>query len=91
MQQSGVLDQLTAAEMSVAERTAGLSIASLEDANFPKVDLLGALAWVYQKRSNPTLSFKDFMANITLDQITSILGMSGDDDEEQQDEGEGKG
>lgn len=84
MQDSPVIEQLTAFEMSMAEKTAGLSIATLEDANFPKVDLLGALAWVWRKREHPTLTFKDFMQNTSLEAITSILGLSGGDDDEEE-------
>lgn len=78
---SDVISQLTAFEMSQAERTAGLSIASLEDPTFPKVDLLGALAWVYAKRDEPTLTFKSFMQDHTLEQITDVLGMSEETEE----------
>ena len=81
MQESTIISSLTAAEMSIAERTAGLSVATLEDPNYPKVDILGALGWVYAKRANPTLSFKDYMESHTLDQITEELGISGEDEE----------
>lgn len=80
---SSVINRLTAAEMSIAERTAGLSLATLEDPNFPKVDLLGALGWVYAKRSEPTLTFKDYMAARTLEQITNELGIEDDGEDEQ--------
>jgi len=80
-QSSHIIDQLTAAEMSIAERTAGLSVATLEDPNFPKVDLLGALGWVYAKRSDLTLSFKAYMETHTLTQITEELGLADVDDD----------
>lgn len=81
IQTSNVIESLTAAEMSIAERTAGLSIATLEDPNFPKIDILGALAWVHAKRSEPTLTFKAFMESHTLDQITEVLGLEDDEDD----------
>lgn len=80
-QSSHIIDQLTAAEMSIAERTAGLSVATLEDPNFPKIDLLGALGWVYAKRSDLTLSFKAYMESRTLAQITDELGLADVEDE----------
>jgi hypothetical protein len=64
-----VLSTLTAGEMAMAEKTAGLSIATLEDPNFPKVDLLAALAWVYDRRENPKTTFNDFKDSKTLEQI----------------------
>lgn len=76
-----VIQSLTAGEMATAERVAGLSIATLEDPNFPKVDLLAALAWVYSKREEPKVSFDDFKDAKTLEQITEILGLSDDEDE----------
>ena len=78
---SDVISQLKAAEMSLAERKAGLSIATLEDPNFPKVDLLGALAWVYTKREDQNLKFEDFMADKTLEDLTEILGLVDADEE----------
>lgn len=87
VQSSNIIESLTAAEMSIAERTAGLSVATLEDPNFPKIDILGALAWVHEKRSQPTLTFKAFMESHTLGQISDLLGLEDDDDSES----EGKG
>ena len=80
VQSSHVIDSLTAAEMSIAERAAGLAVTTLEDPNFPKVDLLGALAWVHAKRSEPTLTFKAYMESHTLDQISDALGLAEDDE-----------
>jgi hypothetical protein len=78
---SSVISSLTAAEMSIAERAAGLSITTLEDPDYPKVDLLAALGWVHAKRSDTALSFKAYKESRTLTEITEQLGMGGDDDE----------
>ncbi len=78
---SHVIESLSAFEMSMAEQTAGLSVATLEDPNFPKVDLLGALGWVNAKRAEPTLTFRAYMESRTLTQITDELGLNEDGDE----------
>lgn len=77
-----VIQQLTAGEMALAEKTAGLSIATLEDPNFPKVDILAALAWVYARREEPKVTFNEFKDSKTLEQITDILGLGDDEDDE---------
>lgn len=82
MQTSHVIQSMTAMELSIAERTSKLSIATLEDPNFPKVDLLGALAWVVAKRAEPTLTFKAFMEGNTLEGITEALGITDDEDDD---------
>lgn len=87
-QTSSVIENLTAAEMSIAERASGLSVATLEDANYPKVDLLAALGWVYAKRQDPTLTFAAYKDSRTLMQITEELGIDVEDDDE--DEGKEK-
>lgn len=77
---SSVIESLTAAEMSIAERAAGLSITTLEDPDYPKVDLLAALGWVHAKRSDSALSFRDYKESRTLTQITEELGLGGGDE-----------
>lgn len=67
------LDELTAFEESMAERTAGMSLASLEDKDAPKVGLLGALAWVHHKRTEPTLAFETFMKRTSSEEIATYL------------------
>jgi len=74
------LNDLTAGEMAMAERTAGMSIATLEDPNYPKVGLLGAMAWVLAKRDDVKLKYDDFMNSNTLEQITESLGLNDDEE-----------
>lgn len=78
-QQSSVIEGLTAAEMAVAERVSNTSITSLEDPHLPKVELLAALGWVHAKRSDTSLTFKEYKESRTLTQITSELGLGGGD------------
>jgi len=88
MQNSDVIQSLTGAELSMAERKAGLSIATLEDPNFPKIDLLGALAWVHAKREDANLKFEFFMSTHTLEQITGLLGLNEEDEDAEEGEGQ---
>lgn len=67
------MDQLTAFEVSMAEKTAGMSITSLADEAAPKVGLIGALAWVHMKRDDPTLTYKAVMEGHTFDQLSEYL------------------
>lgn len=71
------VDDLTGAEIAIAERTAGVSVDSLEDHDYPSAPIMGALAWVAKKRHEPTLAYDDFMQRYTLTEIAEILG--GDD------------
>lgn len=75
-----VIQSLTAGEMALAEKTAGLSVATLEDPNFPKVDLLAAMAWVYTRREDNKVTFSDFKDSKTLNEITEILGLADEED-----------
>lgn len=70
---SNRLNDLTAFEESIAERTAGLSLGSLEDKDAPKVGLLGALAWVHVKRDEPTLTYDAYMKRVSTSDITAYL------------------
>lgn len=79
-QQSSVIEGLTAAEMAIAERVSNTSITSLEDPHLPKVELLAALGWVYAKRSDSSMTFKEYKESRTLTQITGELGLGGDDE-----------
>lgn len=76
MSKTNAIQTMKAAELSMAERTAGLSLATLEDPNFPKADLLIALGWVIAKRDNPKLTFKDYGETYTLEEITEQLGIN---------------
>lgn len=69
------IQTMKAAELSMAERKAGLSLATLEDPNYPKADLLIALGWVIAKRENPALTFEDYGNSRTLEEITEELGL----------------
>lgn len=73
------IKDLTAREMSIAERKAGLSLATLEDPSFPKADLLIALGWVLAKRDNPTLTFEEYGDTHTLEEVVESLGIEDED------------
>lgn len=73
---SNKIETMKAAELSIAERTAGLSLATLEDPNYPKADLLIALGWVIAKRENQNLTFKEYGESYTMEEITEQLGLN---------------
>ena len=75
------IDELTAKEMSIAERTAGQSITSLDNPDAPKVGLLTALAWVVLKRETPTLTYAE-VEELSFSKITEALGLDDEDDED---------
>ncbi len=74
------IDELTAKEMSIAERTAGQSITSLDNPDAPKVGLLTALAWVVLKRDNANLSYSE-VEDMSFNKITEALGLGDEDDD----------
>lgn len=82
------LDDLTAAETALAERTVGQSIATLGNPKYPTAGLLGALGWVLHRRTDSKLGYDKYMASRTLAEITKELRLSGDDEDA---EGEGDG
>lgn len=75
---SNKIETMKAAELSIAERKAGLSLATLEDPNYPKADLLIALGWVIAKREDPSLTFEKYGEQYTMDDITKQLGIDKD-------------
>jgi hypothetical protein len=81
------IDNLTAAEVAMAERKAGQSITSLANDALPKVSLMGALGWVQARRSDVKLTYDAYMNGHTLTEILTELGMSADEDEQEDDEG----
>lgn len=75
------LDDLTAIEEATAEEAAGMPITALED-DGPKIRILGALAWVHKRRSEPELTFETFMkTHKTGDIIRYLFGDDEDADE----------
>lgn len=74
------LDSLTAGETAMAERKAAQSITTLGSENFPQAGLLGALGWVLARRSEPSLTYDQYMASRTLVQITEELALTDDDE-----------
>lgn len=81
MQNTDAISNMTAAELAIAERAAGMSIATFDDPNMPIVPLMGALAWVVKKRETPTLSYQAFMEASTIDEIQNVLGFDEDDED----------
>lgn len=75
------IEDLTLAEIEIAERRAGLGLDALDDPERPTAGLLGALAWVAKKRGDPTLTYDDFMQATTMEQIDQIIDTGDDEDD----------
>ncbi|HET6285180.1 MAG TPA: hypothetical protein VFG15_00340 [Amycolatopsis sp.] len=73
------LSELNALEESDAEMAAGMSLLAIEDDDAPKVRLYGALAWVHKRRTEPELTYKQFMTTHRTRDIFQYL--FGTDDE----------
>jgi hypothetical protein len=84
------LDSLTAAETAMAERQAAQSITTLGNERFPQANLLGALGWVMHRRREPRTKFDDYMSSRTLTEITRELGLSGGDEDDEDEAGKGE-
>lgn len=69
---------MTANEQALVEEVSGLSLATLEDPNYPKVKVLTAMGWVLAKRTNPALTLLEY-GEKTLEEITEELGISEED------------
>lgn len=76
------IDTMKASEIAIAERKAGISIATINDPNYPKTNLFIALGWVVAKRSNPSLTFEEFGDTHTLNEVMKVLGLELPEDEE---------
>jgi hypothetical protein len=79
------LDDLTAAELAIAERKAAQSITTLGNPQFPQASLLGALGWVLARRTDARLTFDAYMSSRKLAEITRELGLSTNDDDDDPD------
>ena len=72
---NNVIEELKASELALAEKTAGLSVTTLEDPNYPKTALLAALGWVVTRRENKELTYEQYADSKTLTEIMVDLGM----------------
>lgn len=72
---NNVIEELKASELALAEKTAGLSVTTLEDSNYPKTALLAALGWVVARRDDKGLTYEQYADSKTLTEIMVDLGM----------------
>lgn len=74
------LDELNALEEAEAERVSGRPITDLEDEDAPKVKIFAGLAFVHRRRTEPKLTFNEFMKNGRMREFVNyVLGDSEDD------------
>lgn len=74
-------DELTAFEVSQAEQQVGLSVEVTRDEHAPKLAMYGALAWVHVKRTEPTLTYDQYMKRVKPREPMNYL-FSGDDEDD---------
>ena len=74
------LQSLTVKETAAAERRAKTSISALGNENKPQLPLMIALGFELMKRENPDAKIDDVEA-LTLPELTDLLGLDDDDDE----------
>lgn len=78
------IQELTIAELNTAEKKSGQSLSEVmgkgEDAPLP-LNLLAALVWVHDKRTDPSLAFNDFMESTTMRQLQDRMIDPDEDDE----------
>ncbi|GAA5154803.1 hypothetical protein GCM10023340_38930 [Nocardioides marinquilinus] len=67
------LSELNAYEVAQAERAAGMSYDSLFDDDAPKVGLMGALAWQFERRTQPALEYDDYLRTVKTGEIRRFL------------------
>lgn len=69
------MDQLTSFEVSMAERAAGIPLDALADQSGTviKTPLWTALAWVHNKRSEPTLTYEAYAKSVRPDEVMAYL------------------
>ena len=75
------INKLTLGEMATVEKFSGQSIGALGDEDAPKSALFAALCYVIKKRENPEFTMDD-ANNLTMDEVTELLGLNDEDEED---------
>lgn len=75
------VNRLTLGEIAKVEELSGMSIRAMGDDNAPMGKLMAALLYVTKRRKDLTFKWDDAL-NLTMDEVTSMLGM---DDEPEAD------
>lgn len=77
--QTDKIDDLTAFEVNQAEKACGIPFEMLgqSDEDGPprpgRFALMAALAWVHKKRTDPTLTYADYMKSVKHSEVTEYL------------------
>lgn len=77
------IDTLNALEEGMAEEAAGEPLTNIEEPDAPKVRIYCALAWVVKRRTEPSLSFDEYLKTHRFrDALAYVFGdEDGSDDE----------
>jgi hypothetical protein len=79
-----IIDRLTVGDVAIVEEHSGMGIAALGDEQAPKGKLMAALAYVIKRKQDKGFTFADAL-NLTMDEVTEILGLDEDEDPKEQD------
>lgn len=74
------IDELNALEEAEAEKLSGIPITNLEEEDRAKVALLGALALMHKRRTDPKLKYTEYMSSVRTKDIASYLFGSDEED-----------
>lgn len=81
------VSKMTLGEIAKVEQIAGISVSLIEHDEAPKGMLLAGLAYVIQKRSDPSYTLARAEA-LTLEEATDMLDTDADSDDPEADAGE---
>lgn len=80
------LDSLTALEEAAAEEAAKQPLTVLEDDEAPKVRIFCALAWVHKRRTQPELTFDEYLKTHRFrDAVGYVFGEDGAEESDGED------
>ena len=72
------INKLTLGDVAAVEELSGQSIGAMGDEDAPKGKLLAALAFVTKRKSDKNFTFADAL-DLTMDEVTEIIGLDVED------------
>jgi len=75
-----IINRLTVGDIAIVEEMSGQGLAALGDENAPKGKLMAAMCFVVKRKQDKDFTFADAM-NLTMAEVTEILGLEDDDED----------